>query len=275
MSKDIVVIDENTDAISVEKEVVIIDKETGFNKGLPKWPQLIIVGQRVSQEQAKDIVFRTDSFLVDPCEYSGGNNRDFNEFYRKKANLESLNEIHTHNGRSWNMPHYGKVDHFREVLGFIPLQYVYNNWASSCFVGGPAGFCSPAGDIFFCHNVGKYPSVEDVFNDFEAIAKAFPFLDMKAALYDGEECEDDTKFVVGFIIKNGQVSLTSTDMDLQNHTVDSDLDAIIDARMADLSGMSELGLPTDWYEEFAERVKLAVEQTHREFVEKVEQENEE
>lgn len=270
MSKDIVIVNENTGVISVEQEVVIIDNETGFNKGLPKWPQLIIVGEKVSEELAKEIIFRTDDFLVDPYEHSGGNNREFNAFYRKKANLESLNEIRSHEGRSWTMPNYDKVEHLHEILAIIKLQYVYNHWSSSCFIGGPAGFCSPTGDIFFCHNVGKYPEVKDVYEDFEAIAKAFPSLNMKAALYDGEECEDETKFVVGFIIKDGQVFMTSTDMDLKNHTLDADFDAIIDARMADLSGMSELGLPTDWYEEFSVRVKEAVEQTHREFIEKIE-----
>jgi len=270
MSKEVIVVDERTGVISVEQEIVIIDKETGFHKGLPKWPQLIIVGDKVSKELAKEIIFRTDEFLVDPSSHSGGNNKNFNAFYRKRANLESLNEMRSHDGHSWTLPNYDKVDHLYKVLGFVKLQYIYNNWGSSCFAYGPAGFCSPDGDIFFCHNVGKYPEVKDIFEDFEAIAKAFPSLNMKAALYDGEECEDDTKFVVGFIIKNGEVLMTSTDMNLSNHTSEIDLDAVFDARMSDTTGMSELGLPNEWYEEFSARVKEAVEQTHREFIKKIE-----
>ena len=45
---------------------------------LPKWPQMIVTGKRVTVDQAKEIIFRTDSFLSDASDYSGGNARNFN-----------------------------------------------------------------------------------------------------------------------------------------------------------------------------------------------------
>lgn len=48
---------------------------------LPKWPQMIVTGKPVTIDQAKEIIFRTDSFLTSSDEFAGGNNREFNEWY--------------------------------------------------------------------------------------------------------------------------------------------------------------------------------------------------
>jgi hypothetical protein len=48
---------------------------------LPKWPQMIVTGKPVTVENAKDIIFRTDSFLTSSDEFSGGNNKEFNDWY--------------------------------------------------------------------------------------------------------------------------------------------------------------------------------------------------
>ena len=40
-----------------------------FNKGLPKWPAIVVKGKPVTEDQAKEIIIRTDSF------YFGCNDR--------------------------------------------------------------------------------------------------------------------------------------------------------------------------------------------------------
>ena len=59
-----------------------------LNLGLPKWPQMMVTGKHVTLEQAKEIIFRTDPFLVDTSKYSGGNAHEFNAWYRKEAGLD-------------------------------------------------------------------------------------------------------------------------------------------------------------------------------------------
>ncbi len=54
-----------------------------LNIALPKWPQMIVTGKPVTIHQAKDIILRTDSFLTDSYEHAGGNNQEFNDWYRK------------------------------------------------------------------------------------------------------------------------------------------------------------------------------------------------
>jgi hypothetical protein len=60
-----------------------------LNIDLPKWPQLLIVGDPVTIEQAKDIIFRMDPFLTDTYHLSGGNDRIFNQQYRTQAGLST------------------------------------------------------------------------------------------------------------------------------------------------------------------------------------------
>lgn len=61
-----------------------------LNLGLPKWPQMIVTGQSVTVDQAKNIILRTDSFLTDPYKWSGGNNHKFNTKYREMAGLRLM-----------------------------------------------------------------------------------------------------------------------------------------------------------------------------------------
>ena len=40
-----------------------MNKKEAFGKGLPKWPQMRIIGEPVSEELAKEIIIRTDTFF--------------------------------------------------------------------------------------------------------------------------------------------------------------------------------------------------------------------
>lgn len=211
-----------------------------FDLALPKWPQMFVTGVSVTAEQAQDIIFRTDDFLTSACEYSGGNERVFNENYRRSAGL--CNDATD----SWALAEY-----VREKIGYVETQYVSNNWASSAFVYGPHGWCSPAGTIFYEDNVGKWPNIKDIYDDWVELATAFPFLDLSATLYDGESCEYDTQPVVTFYVKAGKVSAAKP--------IDPRSDPLIirHERNPDIFRESrELGLPIDWYEVFAKKVKI-------------------
>ena len=106
------------------------DMDIDFDKyDLPKWPQLMIVGDDVTIEQAKDIILKTDDFLTSCSEYSGGNATQFNDQYRKVSTLETL---------------WGKWDleiELRKELGCVNLGYIPSQYASSAFIYGPYGFC--------------------------------------------------------------------------------------------------------------------------------------
>jgi len=226
----------------------IISKEEAFQHELPKWTKIVIIGDSVSVETAKEIIFRTDEFLVDAYGSMGGNNKEFTQDYLEESGLSSLYKD-------------GKVDYLaseavKQELGFIPLAHFHNYWASCNFVAGPNGFCTPEGKICFAGHMDKHPTVEELCNDLEPLAQAFPELKMNVEIYSKE---DGIEFLMGFIVKDGEVTITKENMELINK-VDPILFNTAEIHRKNLNvDYSEFGLPVEWYEEFASRVKDAVE----------------
>jgi hypothetical protein len=225
-------------------------QENLFNRALPKWSQLFVTGKSVTVEQAKEIIFRTDSFLTETYEHAGGNCREFNEEYRRLAGLDRYRDSHQH---GWALK--------KEVckrIGFVETSYVTNDWASCCFIWGGHGWCSPQGGIHYVDNVGKWPSVCEVYEDWKVIAHAFPFLELTATLMDGEDVDRNTRPVVNIVVKEGGAELQEGDLNAHNSVA---------PRRRDWDGLpatflnvrEELALPNDWYEEFASRVRAVVD----------------
>lgn len=178
-----------------------------FSKGLSKWPALIVVGKPVTKEQAKEIIIRTDSlnFSTNDAEFSKQLNKivydipssrwDLNDSICKIHNLEIMEAF------SWQEK---KLKSFN----LLNLDYLRNHQIVSSWIGGAHGWCNWNGYIG-CnnYNIGKYPSVEEVYNEWVIIAKEFPFLNLKSQLLSGETCEENLAPVVEYIIKNGKVKL--------------------------------------------------------------------
>ena len=171
---------------------------------LPKWPQCVIWGEKVTIDQAKEILSRTDSFFAQgPC----SNNHEWDEEMKKYVKFpDADNYITKDNTYDWDA-YWADKSAYRKNHKIIPLDYLDNNYISSCYIEGVNGWCHPNGDIFFNKNVGKYPTWEDLESDCKNIAKAFPFLNMKVCLFNGEMSEEDTQAIGGFVIANGKVSL--------------------------------------------------------------------
>lgn len=229
---------------------------------LNKWPQMLVTGKPVTVEQAKDIIFRTDEFLTDPYEFSGGNARQFNQAYREQAGLTLIMETRKYdNGREYTMPDYDKLSAIKEQLGIVSTNYVTNDWASCSFIGGPHGWCHPDGTIGFSDNVGKWPSIEEIVEDWQRIATAFPYLDLHVTLMDGESCEDGTTAVINIRVLNGAVSVEKPNERVHDGvgvvTEDQLVQGFLEALRANTHSR-ELGLPMSWYTEFAEKVRAAV-----------------
>ena len=219
-----------------------------LSRALPKWPQMIVTGEPVTVEQAKDIIFRTDRFLTDASEYSGGNARDFNDDYRERAGLNEIRE--TFPKTWWDMvPH---------AAGYIDTQYVRNDWGSCAFVFGPHGWCHPDGTIMFADNVGKWPSVEDVLHDWTLLADAFPFLNLHVTLMSGESMDEDTTPVVNIRVQSGTASVCEPDLSVHSAPISSRSVYALN-RWSMAPEERELGLLDSWYDEYAEKVRAVVD----------------
>lgn len=186
--------------------------EQFFEIKLPKWPCLIVVGKPITRDQAKSVLIRTD-----PLNFVTNDHVFANELFELVYGVKSKETLHhsslysyfiTENGYNWQSIQKCE-DRVKKELGIIPLNYMHNRQIVSSWVGGAHGWCKWSGLIFTNnYNIGKWPSVESVYNDWCEIAKAFPFLDLKSQLLSGESCDDNLKPLITFIIKNGKVKMS-------------------------------------------------------------------
>ena len=221
---------------------------------MPKWPQCIIKGKPVTQEQALEIIRRTDMF------FSGfdGNNEEFIKEARRVTHSECMDFYHFDNKKSWEEKQ-DEEDKFKEVWNLLETEYIQNHWISCFRVDGPNGWCHPDGTIEYHLNVGKWPNVEDIHRDLLDIAQAFPFVEMTVSLMDGEEdyCENT---VVSFSVKDGHVEFIepipySELMKDYPKKTEPDFTHLLDS----LCGGTETAIPMDvmkkWGEQYLERLK--------------------
>lgn len=257
--------------------------ENYYNRNLPKWPNLIIRGKPITVDQAKEVIFKTDNYFYDSHKGFSNWATDRLTWYRDRAGLRMLDiygemvhealDKRNEDGATQslndelNFPNlYSIHDRLTKALGVEKfeeeIQYVRNDLADSCYVGGANGYVDANGTISFDRNVGKWPSVEEIHNDFRIIAEEFPFLEMYASLYDAEQCERDEKpvnLVVSFIISNGKVIIGDMDFNLDSY--DSSLpdygddDEMEFLKNNILNGTGSCGIPEEWFYEFADRVK--------------------
>lgn len=167
-----------------------------LRRGLPKWPALVVVGEKITKEQAYEVLVRTHQW------YLGTNDR---EWERIVYNLLGVPMVTSKDG-------YKHVDHdalsrVREELQVLGLEYLNNSRVASAWIGGPHGWCDWEGNIGSNnYNIGKWPSIEEVLEEWSSIAAAFPFLNLRSQLWSGETCEEGHP-VVEFVVKDGAVKL--------------------------------------------------------------------
>jgi len=174
---------------------------------LIKWPQCIIVGNKVTIDQAKDILLKCDSFFR--C--SGSNNRKLDESIWNKLKFPNLYDYDRSKHGDY-LSYLKTYDDWVEKYGLLELNYLDTSYISTCFIGGVHGWCHPNGTIYFRDNIGKWPGWDEIHEDCRTIAKAFPYLNMKVYLFNQEaDCESFYDYakecVGGFKIMNGRVYL--------------------------------------------------------------------
>lgn len=177
--------------------------------GLPKWPACFITGRRVTEHQASDIIRKTDAFFLNLGFY-GGNLTEWNEQVRKICRIPCKEGFENENGEVNYNDYYDAARAWGRNWGILRLQdnYINNAWISSAYIGGAHGWVDFKGNIYYNKNIGKYPEVEEVFQELKVIAEAFPYLDLGVTLYDKEYCDVQAgDEVVSFQVLRGEVVL--------------------------------------------------------------------
>jgi len=223
---------------------------------LPKWPAMAVWGAPVTVDQAKDIILRTDSFLTSIGPYSGGNNKLWGAWARTTLGFQHL----AVDEAPGNWHRQGAVQQkLRAALGFVETEYVHNTWAASSYVYGPYGWCHPSGTIWYEDNIGKYPSAREVFEEWQALAKAFPYLDLTVTLFSGESADDESNPVVSFRVQEGHVAILDFPIVPSQRSVPvRDTHALLRELVTNRS--REQGLADQWIVDYSEVIRPLVAQ---------------
>jgi len=170
-------------------------REELLNRSLPKWPALAVVGEKITENQAAEILIRTDRWY-----FSRNDPRWYAAIWRMLD--VPLDE--------YGNPDYDARLRVMKECRVLDLDYLCNDQIASSSIGGPHGWCDWQGNIG-CNsfNIGKWPRIEDIDYEWRLIAEAFPYLKLRAQVYNcavTEEREDKTP-VVEWVVENGQVEL--------------------------------------------------------------------
>lgn len=228
-----------------------------FGRELPRWPQLKLTGRPVSIAHAKDIIFRTDTFLASPSRYGEGNNKAWAAWARKTlgySKLVELEELSYDRGNDISPAQVHElINKAEQELGVVRTTYVHNTWAASCYVHGPYGWCWPDGQLCFVDNVGKNPTVQEVYNDLVTLWTAFPYICVTATLMDREHSEPGAQPIITLVVNTTGVHFTD-EHEKHHYPVKAPI-----RHIDDVLTVSEQGLPDEWIVERGEYTRPLID----------------
>jgi hypothetical protein len=173
---------------------------------LPMWSRMWVTGVPISVDRAREVIRRTDRFLLSG---SGGNDEAWKADLARRLGMPHYSALSARvRLRDWD-DHERRTARWLEAWGAVRTQYVFNAWLSCAEVGGPRGWCRPDGAIEFTDHVGKSPSVRGVLEDWVAIARAFPFLELAATLMSQDRSRRAPRPIVTCLVSAGQATLAA------------------------------------------------------------------
>jgi len=162
---------------------------------LPKWPAMTVQGESITREQAAEVLVRTNSW------------QHFSNDREWERTVADVLGVPYHKDNYPNIP-WEAIQKVENDLGVLPLSYLYNSRVMSSWIGGPHGWLTWDGRVWSNnYNVGKWPSVQEVRDEWAMIAEAFPFLRLRCQLWAGETTQKELngKPLVEFTVANGKV----------------------------------------------------------------------
>lgn len=175
---------------------------------LPKWPRLLVKGKRITREQADVVIIRTTSLRGLHC-----NDDRWNRYVKQAFQLYKEPNLIWASDEAWT--------DLERRLGVLDLQYLDNEQVSTVNVEGPCGWCWWDGTVG-ADGIGlgsKWPRVGEVWEEWQKIATAFPFLSLTAQLvrtewnYDTGEITGHTPLVT-WTVEQGEATLHDEPGDL-------------------------------------------------------------
>lgn len=165
---------------------------------LPKWSRMVIIGDKVSSDQAAEIILRTSDleFMCDDHIWR-------QQLHRELCILPETTKDH------WYSININKLRNIEKSLGIIDLYFLRNYRIASNDIHG---WCSWDGIIGGDYIIGKYPNASIIFGEWKDIAINWPFIKLKCQLWNDDDDDENyypsiPKPGIEFIIENGTVSI--------------------------------------------------------------------
>lgn len=195
-----------------------------------KWPKMLVTGVKVdNQRTIEDILLNTDPYLTTINKRSWGRLSDIEKTYYKESGFEYINKLENHlKDIDFSLDNdiypYGSFVYYiqwrlQQKLNILNLDYCTTDRASSCFVYGHHGWIDADGNILFTDNIGKWPSTEEVLNEWKLIAERYHDLDLNITIFTGESSEEEAVPHFNIIVKDGIATYIDTP-DLSVHVSD-------------------------------------------------------
>ncbi len=164
-----------------------------MSEELGKWPRLLIVGEDVTTDQAAEINIRTHD------QWWSTNDREKKNQYKMAAGM--LADTDTVDSKDT----YKSEDAYHKRYHCLDLSFLSTSAIMSSWIGGPHSWCSWSGYIFSnTTNIGKWPEIGNVERDWQLIAAAFPYLDLRCQLLADE---GEGAVVVEYRVQKGEVQI--------------------------------------------------------------------
>ncbi len=179
-----------------------------FDIKLPKWPEMRVIGDNVTIEQAMEIILRTDDASSHICV----NDIEWSNTVSKVLGVPIYDSLYVLSGEEYEKNRNifdKKMAEYKNKIKYIDdIDYIRPDRIGSSYVGGSHGWVNWDGTIGTCgHNVGKWPSVGSIYDEWKIVAREFPYLNLRCQLFSGENCEKDTSPLIEFVVKNGEVEM--------------------------------------------------------------------
>lgn len=221
--------------------------EDFFKISLPKWPECRVDGVSVTKEQAQEILIRTQDF------HFSTNDERFARDCLRTLGVKVTDKYPYHD--------LDEIAQKREEYKCLDIFYLRNERIASCYIGGPNGWLDWDGTVYQTgRNIGKWPDVASVYNEWKLIAKTFPYLDLRCQLFNGEGYEEGNLAVVEFVVKSGKVrmKLPTDELLPQNpKTKEQNFKQMIQSRF--LSGdLGERGITLEGFRQALEQTKKSL-----------------
>lgn len=181
-----------------------------------KWTKMYLVGKQVTQEQAKDIISRTDKFItgVSLFPYNTKRHEWINSVLGYTNIISHWDASNEFNDDPITWEHEDVIDKSKErvyeSLGLIELDFFQSNYYADNITSTQSNWIHLDGNIFYEGPVsGCNVTIYDLYVNLEKLAKAFPYLELNIDVEEDIEEDDENSFpmhcFVTFIVRNGNV----------------------------------------------------------------------